>query len=90
LTTDEILSMGEFCEDLMRNDFFAELVNQFDKKCFENFTHTKPPNTKEREALYFEWNGVREFIHVHMKWFIDEKNRLTGAPSQEDAPFEDD
>jgi hypothetical protein len=90
VTTDEILLMGGFCEDLMRNEQFAELVNQFDKKCFENFTNTKPQNSKERESLFFEYNGVRDFIHSHMKWFIDEKNRLIEVPSQEDAPFEDD
>jgi hypothetical protein len=87
VTTDEILSMGEFCETLMREEHFIELARTFELQCFEHFTSTSAHEAKKREGVYAEFHGFKNFL-AHMAAFVAAKNKLI-APST-DAPIEDD
>lgn len=72
----------------MRNDYFAELVHQFEQQCFQHFMSTGAHEVKKREGVYNTFTGVRDFIG-HMRACVEQKQKLT-TPSPVDALIEDD
>ncbi len=83
MTNDFVISLGEFCEELMRNEYFNVLTQQYETQCFQHMMTTKDHETKAREGIFFKWNGVKDFLQL-MKACVEAKEKLI-APSPPDA-----
>ena len=61
MTDDDIITLGDYCEDLLQQEFFNVVVQQFEVQCFGHFMQTDPNSTKEREGIYATMSGLRDF-----------------------------
>jgi hypothetical protein len=87
MTEDELIALGEYCEQLLSQDYFATLVQHFDMQCYQQMMVSEPHEKMKRESAYNEYRGCKAFLD-HLKAFVDQKNATlarNAAPSQEDA-----
>jgi hypothetical protein len=87
MTEDELIALGEYCEQLLSQDYFATLVQQFDAQCYTQMMESEPHEKMKRESVYCEYRGCKAFLD-HLRAFVDQKNQTlqrNAAPSQEDA-----
>jgi len=84
VTDEEIILLGDFCEQLMRDERFTVIVQQYDLQCWTHTSTTLEHETKKREVLYFKRAGVQEFLD-HLKAIIDQKNALSETTRIEDV-----
>lgn len=73
MTDDETIALGEYCEDLMRQENFNVLVQQFELQCFQHIMTTAPHETKTREGVFAKYCGLRDFLG-HVKACVEQKN----------------
>jgi hypothetical protein len=83
MNEDEIITLGQYAEDLLHNECFNVLAAQYTTNITQNLLSTAPAAKQEREDLYNYYLGYTNFL-VHLKAVVDEKNRLLNpAPSEE-------
>lgn len=80
--------LGDYCEQVMRDDRFSVLVQQYDLQCWVHLTTTQEHETKKREAIFFKRAGVKEFLD-HLKAIIDQKNALSAPAITDEDALED-
>lgn len=89
MTDDETIEIGCWAEALFDDSNFRLAVDQFEKHIFEHFMATDPKNKMEREGLYLQYQGAKDFL-AHLRAYVEQKdltlqrNELQ-ALSQEDA-----
>lgn len=72
---ETIIALGQYCEDLLSQEFFNVLVQQYEFRCFEHFTHTEAKNLKEREGIYNQMRALQDFTD-HLKAVIVQKDQI--------------
>lgn len=89
MTEEQIVVLGMYAENLMNEDNFNVLVQQFDQQCFLHWSSSEAHETKKREGIFAQRAGLFDFL-AHMKAVIDEKTAIMErqAPSQADAHIE--
>lgn len=76
MNSDEIIDMGNYCQQLSVNPKFNELYALFERQVVNVMLATKPSEEKTREKLYSSLQGLRDFVG-YMQEFVVEKNKLT-------------
>jgi hypothetical protein len=92
MSEDEIVALGNFCENLRNSPSWKILLDQFEKQIVEHMLHTEPHEAKKREGIYASFLGVRDFLG-HLKAIETDRDQIierNKAPSNEDAPIEED
>lgn len=85
MTNQEIVELGQYCEDLMNQDYFVKLVGLFETQTIQHMLGTKPEETQKREAVYASFSGVRDFIGL-LQTYKDAKDEII---TRDNAPSED-
>jgi hypothetical protein len=91
VTDDELVALGDFCENLKVNPQFKVLTNQFELQIIHHFLNTAPHETKKREGIYASYSGVRDFLG-NMDAIISQKEEIVNPkkePSETDAQPQD-
>lgn len=89
MNDEAIQLLGDYCEQLMMNDMFNAITQQYDLQCWDHFGTTEEHETKKRDAIFFKRLGVKEFLG-HMAAIIEQRNALSKtAEAAEDAQDED-
>lgn len=85
----ETLALGAYCETLLSDEFFNQLVREYELSTFQNFQSSAPSDVAGREALYHEFNGVSTFI-ASMANAVEARDNLLkpAAPSSDDDAFD--
>lgn len=88
MTDLETVELGEYCEDLMKQENFNKITKLFEDQTLHNLLNTRPDEKDKREAVYASFNGVRDFMGL-MLAITDMKNAIiekdNQAPSGDDA-----
>lgn len=87
MTDQEIIELGEFCETLLVHPKFNEAVSLFEISTVQAILSTKPPDADERQRLYLQHNGTKEFIGF-LQEFVVQRHKLTDEtpPDTTDDP----
>jgi hypothetical protein len=75
MTEDEVISLGQYCENLLTQDNFTMLVKQFETQTIEHLLTTNADEKQKREDIYASISGVRDFLGL-MRFFVDKKNQI--------------
>ncbi len=75
MTDQEVIELGYYCEELLRNEYFNTVSQQFEQQCFVHMMTTAPKDKMEREGIYSQYRGYKDFI-AHLVAFVEQKNRL--------------
>lgn len=85
MTEDELIMLGDYCEDLLSQECFNFVAQQFHQQCFEHFMSS---DTKEdRERVYARMGGQQDFLS-HMRAYVTQRDAIyqhNRALSDEDA-----
>lgn len=73
MTDDERIELGIYCEDLLQQEAFQFLIEQFEKQCFQHFVTSVPANKMEREGIYAQYQGANALLD-HIRAFVSDKN----------------
>lgn len=87
MTDDERIELGHYCEDLLQQEAFQFVLQQFEQQCFQHFVTSKPPNKMERESIYAQYQGANALLD-HIRAFVSDKNETLqriAALSEQDA-----
>ena len=86
MTEHEQVSLGEYCEDLLNQESFNELVTLYETQISQDLLNTGLLEKNKREALYASFHGFKEFLGL-LKTLIDVKNGVLKA--NEPVPSDD-
>lgn len=75
MTENDVITLGEYCENLLSQEHFATLVKQYETQTIEHLLSTAPEEKERREDLYASMTGVRDFLGL-MKFFVTKKEQL--------------
>lgn len=75
MTEDEVIVLGQYCENLKQQENFTTLVKQFETQTIEFLLTTKPEDKEKREQIYASMNGVRDLLGL-MDFYINTKNEI--------------
>jgi hypothetical protein len=70
MTDDEIITLGIYCEGLMRDEQFNLLCEMARKNLYNEFLASAPHETKKREGIYHDVWGLQSFLgllHTHVQ-----------------------
>lgn len=90
MNEEQIIELGCWAERLLHDDdLFRLAVEQFDQQCFQHFMSTSPKDKMEREGIYQQWQGAKDFL-AHLAAYVEQKDIALQqiqikALSQEDA-----
>jgi len=87
MTEDELIAMGGCCDLLLQAEWFKAAVHEFDQQCFYRFMQTQPAHKMEREGVYHQWQGARDFL-AHLAAYVEQAQQAAernAALSQVDA-----
>jgi len=90
LTDEEIVSLGLYAEDLLSQDYFRVLRQQFELQCFAHFMSTAPKDKMEREGVYQQYQGAKDFL-AHITACAQQKDQILErikALSEQDGHIE--
>ena len=85
MTKQETVELGQYCEDLMNQDYFVKLVGLFETQTIQHMLSTKPEEKQKREDVYASFSGVRDFIGL-MTFYKQSKDQII---AEDEAPSED-
>jgi hypothetical protein len=88
-TTDEIVALGEYCEQLIRDDSFDTLCKEFQLRNAADIMRTEPHETKKREGIYAANRGYDDFIGL-MRAYISARDQIIKSDEDASIPVEDD
>lgn len=86
LPDDDKIALGDYCDEVMRDERFAVITNLFETATVQQLLSTKPQDRGKRDELFFSIRGVRDLLSL-MAQLVAEKNRLldpTPKPSEDD------
>lgn len=89
MTDQDIIRLGDYCEDLLKQDGFQALVEHFNKAAAVHFLETSPGDTARREEVYATYNGLKAFLET-MNSFMAERDNLNAPSSDDDDAQYDD
>lgn len=88
MTDEDTIELGHYCEDLLSQDYFNVVVQQFNGQCFAHFMSAETP--QKREETYSRFNGGQDFL-AHLAAFVEQKDsalQRIAALSEQDAHIE--
>lgn len=62
MTNEEIMELGSFAGHVLLSPYFETLTQAFETDCLNRFLQSKAADTVEREHVYNQLTGVREFL----------------------------
>lgn len=79
MTEDDIVKRGAIAASLFDNPDFMWFFDHLKQLTLESISQTKPEQTKEREALYYQHKAVDDVLGIMMSYVdatkaIHEKN----------------
>lgn len=83
MNEEEIVNMGVYTRTLMLDRQFNALVHQYETTRMQNLLSTKSTDAAEREKIYADINGVRDFFNF-AKGIVDAAEKLTAPPKERD------
>lgn len=82
VSQDLLVRYGDYCESLMRNDTFNEIIAEYRRQNVEYILTTKPQETSVRESVYLSMQGVTDLLSL-MKMYVHERNAIIEANTNE-------
>lgn len=82
-TQQEILELGEYCETLMRQDFFNQLCAEFEDQTVRHMLQTLPHETEKREDIYASMRGHQDFLGLLMS-YVEAANNIKTSDDDQD------
>lgn len=86
MTEDELIVLGDYCEDLMKQENFGTIIGLFEKQTVQHFLNTAQHDKEARETVYASFNGVRDLMGL-MTSIVEQKNAIIAKENQ--APSDD-
>lgn len=83
MTTDELITLGEFCEITRSSPHWERLIQEVEKAAIQNILTSAPGDTKTREQEYFLIQGLNGFIGF-MDQLVHEKDKLLNPENSEE------
>lgn len=84
LSEEAIITLGECCEQVLAHPVFPQLWQVFEAKAALHMLSTKPEEAAERERVYAQLVGAREF-----KTFITELAQTKAELIDDNQPKDD-
>ena len=75
------MSLGTYCKELLAHEHFNTVSDEFEAQSVQHLLLTQPHETQQREAVYAEIRGKREFISLLLTYA-----QQAEALIQKDAP----
>lgn len=88
MNEQQIVALGHYCENLMRDDAFNFLCGLYREKAFEAMIATAPHETKKREGVYSDMWGLQNFLSM-MVGFVQQKKALLADENTNDETDKD-
>lgn len=73
MNNEDRIELGYYCEELLSQDYFNVVAQQFDRQCFEHFMAAETPTA--REWVYAQMRGAQDFLQ-HLKAYVDQKDAI--------------
>lgn len=80
LTEQELIDLGCYCEQVLNDPRFNNLVEVCVQQFSNNILETE--KTEERESLYFTYQGLKAFLALIMQ-FVTIKDQIAEKQNQE-------
>lgn len=77
-----MISLGQYCENLLSQEHFTTLVKQFETQTIEHLLTTRAEEKERREDIYQSMSGVRDFLGL-LRFFVAKKDELIEAQETE-------
>jgi hypothetical protein len=84
-----VLAMGDYCENLLKQDAFNELYAEFTRDRFNWMVGSAPHETKKREGIYAEMNALGEFLSL-MRSYVSKRDVILKQDQPSIADDSDD
>lgn len=75
MTEQEIVELGDYCEQVLTHPAFNEVVRLFEISVVQAMLSTKPPEDDERDRLYNQMIGSRELL-LFFQEFVVQRHKL--------------
>ena len=85
---DEVVAMGDYCEQLMRDDAFNSLCQEFSLQNALYILRTEPHETKKRESIYAANRAYSDFIGL-MSEYVSRRDEIIKRNDQPSIPVDD-
>jgi hypothetical protein len=96
MTDEELIDLGTWCEELLSEERFRRVVEEFEQQCFQHFITTTPKDKMERESIYLQCQGAKDFL-AHVRAYAEQKDialkrieALSQDAQEEDESTDDD
>lgn len=89
MTEDEIVSLGDYCENLLHSHMFTKVLEQFERQLFEHMMSSEPHEQKKREGIYATCRGVQDLL-AHLKVIVQERDAIHRKYEQQNVSSEYD
>jgi hypothetical protein len=71
----EIIGLGDYAENLMRQGHFNTLCDLFKKSAYDSMMATSPHEQKKRDGIYNEVWGLQSFLGL-MQSFVQQRDNI--------------
>ena len=88
MTDQDTIELGYYCEEVLRNDLFNVVAQQFEQQCFVHMMSTAPDKKMEREGIYSQYRGFKDFLG-HMVAIVEQKDRIIKQSAQQPSTGEE-
>lgn len=85
----EICELGEYAEQLLRQEYFNAFCEEFEQKSVEYMLQTQPHETKKREAIYASLQGKRQLIELMLAYVAAREEIIKKSEQPTDAADDD-
>ncbi len=89
-TQQDIFELGEYCETLMRQEFFNQLCAEFEDQTIRHMLQTLPHESEKREGIYASMRGHQDFLGLLMSYAEAANNMKTTDDQQNADPSQED
>jgi hypothetical protein len=76
MTDEQREAVGWFSDEILTHPHFITIVEEFERTVAHEILNSFPPATSEREAIYWTYNGAKQFLD-YMRTFVKFKNDIS-------------
>lgn len=84
MTEDEIVELGDYCQQVMSDYRWKSILEQFETQIVHHMLTTEPHETKKREGIYAASRGVQDLLG-HMATLVQQALTIKEPQEQKAA-----
>lgn len=81
---EELLRIGDDAETLLKSEPFNRVINGLVESTFQNFTNSKPEDSKERNITYFHYRALVDVVNT-LKQQVAVRDEINAAQTTEEV-----